>query len=71
MSNDHVRCIQKDHVAKKKKVVILHYLNVKYIYPKKLSKIVLFPQIYEYFLIDTSTVTYKIKSILPALKTNK
>lgn len=24
----------------------------KYIYPKELSKIVLFPQIYEYFFID-------------------
>lgn len=43
----------------------------KYIYPKELSKIVLFPQIYEYFFIDTSTGIYKIKSILPALKTNK
>lgn len=68
MSNDHVRCVQKDHVAKKKKKKKLYD---KYIYPKELSKIVLFPQIYEYFFIDTSTGIYKIKSILPALKTNK
>lgn len=67
MSNDHVRCVQKDHVANKKK----KKLYDKYIYPKELSKIVLFPQIYEYFFIDTSTGIYKIKSILPALKTNK